>query len=56
MVYIGSSMRLPMEQCAAAYEKKAGVRITPSFADSGEVLAQVKVSGQGNWRSCTSHT
>ena len=47
MVYIGSSMRLPMEQCAAAYEKKTGVRITPSFADSGEVLAQVKVSGQG---------
>lgn len=46
-IYVGSSMRLPMEQCSAAYEKKAGVPITPSFADSGEVLAQIKNSGMG---------
>jgi molybdate transport system substrate-binding protein len=47
MVYVGSSMRLPMEQCAATYQKRTGVVVTPSYADSGEVLAQVKNSGMG---------
>ena len=47
LIYVGSSMRQPMEQCAAAYEKKTGVHVSPSYADSGEVLAQVKNSGMG---------
>ena len=47
MVYVGSSMRQPMEQCAAAYEKATGVKFALSFADSGEVLAQAKSSGMG---------
>jgi molybdate transport system substrate-binding protein len=47
MIYVGSSMRQPMEQCAAAYEKTTGVKFALSFADSGEVLAQAKSSGMG---------
>ena len=43
MIYVGSSMRQPMEQCAAAYEKKTGVKFALSFADSGEVIIKLPV-------------
>jgi len=47
-VYVGSSMRVPMEQCLDAYKKlhpDADIRL--DFGDSGEVLSKVEFTGRG---------
>jgi ABC-type molybdate transport system substrate-binding protein len=48
VIYVGSSMRLPMEKCIERFEKETGISVQASYVDSGDVLANVKKAGRGD--------
>ncbi len=48
MVYCGAGMREPMEDVAALYEERYGVRVNYNFAGSANLLAQMELTGMGD--------
>ncbi len=47
LVYCGSANKPPMEEIAAAYQEKTGIKVDLLFGGSGSLLAQMSLSGQG---------
>jgi molybdate transport system substrate-binding protein len=48
LVFAGAASKPPTEEVAAQYEKKTGVKVDLVFGGSGYVLAQMKLSKQGD--------
>jgi molybdate transport system substrate-binding protein len=48
MVYCGAGMREPMEDIAALYEGRYGVRVNYNFAGSANLLSQMELTGMGD--------
>jgi molybdate transport system substrate-binding protein len=48
LVFAGAASKPPTEEAAALYEKKTGIRVEVVFGGSGYVLAQMKLTKQGD--------
>jgi molybdate transport system substrate-binding protein len=46
--FVGSASKPPMEQAAAAFEKKTGVKVYLNFGGSGAMLSQIELSKSGD--------
>src|SRR4051812_11386517 len=48
LVYVAASLKAPMEQIAADYQREAGVQIDLSFGGSQTLLASIQISKRGD--------
>lgn len=46
--FCGSASKPAIEECAAAFEKKTGIKVNLHFSGAGTMLSQMKMSGRGD--------
>src|SRR3954453_17483656 len=48
LVYVAASLKAPLEQIAADYQRETGVRVDLSFGGSQTLLANIEISKRGD--------